>query len=235
MSEPEPRRGRAHDAEGAREAILNAAEEVFAEHGFDGARIDAIGEAAGYNKSLIFHYFGDKLALYAAVIGRVDKEMTEQQEQWFTSLLEEDIAADAHSFKALLKTIIGAFFDYLVKHPRFLRILNWEMAEGWQTFAKIISQRDLEDIDRFTPLLYRMQSAGLLRSDFDPRIQFIIAVYFCQYYLSSVPLYGLLLSGEDFSSAAALAHAREYIVEFVVHGMMADPSEMKRRAIEKSP
>ncbi len=38
----ESRRGRAHDAEGAREAILNAAEAVFAEHGFDGARIDAI-------------------------------------------------------------------------------------------------------------------------------------------------------------------------------------------------
>ena len=46
MSEPEPRRGRAHDAEGAREAILNAAEAVFAEHGFDGARIDVIAKAS---------------------------------------------------------------------------------------------------------------------------------------------------------------------------------------------
>ena len=57
-----------HDAEGAREAILNAGEEVFAEHGFDGARIDAIAKSSGYNKSLIFQYFGDKLGLYAAVI-----------------------------------------------------------------------------------------------------------------------------------------------------------------------
>ena len=52
-SEPEPgsRRGRTHDAEGAREAILNAAEEVFAEHGFDGARIDSIAKVAGYNRA----------------------------------------------------------------------------------------------------------------------------------------------------------------------------------------
>ena len=57
-----------HDAEGAREAILNAGEEVFAEHGFDRARIDAIAKASGYNKSLIFQYFSDKLGLYAAVI-----------------------------------------------------------------------------------------------------------------------------------------------------------------------
>ena len=63
MSEPDSRRGRAHDAQAAREAILNAAEAVFAEHGFDGARIDAIAALAGYNKSLIFQYFDDKLGL----------------------------------------------------------------------------------------------------------------------------------------------------------------------------
>ena len=67
------RRGRVHDAEGARRAILNAAEEVFAQHGFDGARIDAIAAAAGYNKSLIFQYFGDKLNLYAEVIKRAPR------------------------------------------------------------------------------------------------------------------------------------------------------------------
>ena len=64
------KRGRTHDAEGAREAILNAAEKVFAEHGFDGARIDVIAKESGYNKSLIFQYFDDKLSLYAAVIRR---------------------------------------------------------------------------------------------------------------------------------------------------------------------
>ena len=84
MPEPGSRRGRTHDAEGAREAILNAAEDVFAEHGFDGARIDAIAAAAGYNKSLIFQYYGDKLALYAEVIRRADDQTqaatTEQQD-----------------------------------------------------------------------------------------------------------------------------------------------------------
>src|SRR2546426_766171 len=70
MSDPELRRGRTHDAEGAREAILTAAEAVFAEHGFDGARIDAIAKSSGYNSSLLFHYFGDKLGLYAEVVKR---------------------------------------------------------------------------------------------------------------------------------------------------------------------
>jgi TetR/AcrR family transcriptional regulator len=225
MSEPEHRRGRVHDAEGAREAILNAAEEVFAEHGFDGARIDAIAAASGYNKSLIFQYFGDKLGLYAAVVRRAERQMNTIQTQLLASLLEDDIASDAHKFKMFLKTITSAFFDYLVEHPRFMRIFTWEMAEGWQTFAKIISEHDREDIEQFRPLLYKAQRAGLLRPGFDPAIQLTMGVYFCQYYLAFLPLYQILLPDEDVSSAAALTRAREHIVEFVVHGMMVDLPE----------
>ena len=86
--EPGSRRGRAHDAQGAREAILNAAEEVFAEHGFDGARIDAIAAKAGYNKSLIFQYFDDKLGLYAHVVRRADAEMSGLQSQMVAAMNE---------------------------------------------------------------------------------------------------------------------------------------------------
>src|SRR5438067_2542786 len=115
MSEPEPRRGRPHDAEGTREAILNAAEAVFAEHGFDGARIAAIARASGYNSSLIFQYFGDKLGLYAEVIKQADRETSELQTRVLAPLLaDETIASNAHAFKTLLEKTVQAVFDYLV-------------------------------------------------------------------------------------------------------------------------
>ena len=228
MSEPGSRRGRAHDAEGAREAILNAAEEVFAEHGFDGARIDAIAATAGYNKSLIFQYFDDKLGLYAEVVRRADREINEVQAGVYTALSEDEtIASNAHKFRTLLETSITAFFDYLVEHPRIRRILIWEVAEGWQTYTKIMSQRDREDIERFRPFFSKLQSSGLLRSGIDSIVQLVMAVYICPYYLASIPLYQMLLPGEDFSSATALARARAYIVDFLVAGMMVDPPETK--------
>ncbi len=226
MDEPGSRRGRAHDAEGAREAILNAAEQVFAEHGFDGARIDAIAETAGYNKSLIFQYYGDKLGLYAAVLRRTDEETRELQAQLLAPLFEDEtIASDAHRFRSFLKTAIGALFDFLVEHPRLMRMIIWEQAEGWQTFAKIVSQFDTEDIDLFRTIFSRVRSAGLLRSDFDPLIQLALAEQMCWSYLSWIPLYQMILPGEDVSSAAALARAREYIVELVVAGMIVDPKD----------
>ncbi len=66
---------RERDAEVAREAILEAAEEVFAREGFDGARIDTIAAEAGYNKSLLFHYFGDKEGLYRAIVKKLKASM----------------------------------------------------------------------------------------------------------------------------------------------------------------
>ena len=229
MSDPEPRRGRAHDAEGAREAILNAAEAVFAEHGFDGARIDVIAKASGYNSSLLFHYFGDKLGLYVEVVKRADREMTELQVRVLAPLLEDEtIASNVHAFKALLENIISAFFDYLIAHPRFMRMLLWEQAEGWQTFSRTVSQFDTEDAEQFEALFRKARSAGLLRSDFVPMIQLSMVLQICLTYLTFIPLYQMVLPpGEDLFSAAALARAREYLVAFVVHGMMIDLPETR--------
>jgi TetR/AcrR family transcriptional regulator len=228
MSEPEPRRGRAHDAKGAREAILNAAEAVFAQHGFDGARIDAIAAEAGYNKSLLFQYFGDKLGLYAEVNKRIDRDINELGVRVLAPLLEDEtIASDAHRFRTFLETTIGALFDYLLEHPRLVRIILWEQAEGWQTYARIFSQFETEDIDQLRTLFSKARRAGLLRSDFDPLIQLVMAEQMCWSYLATIPLYQLVLPGEDLSSAVALARAREFIVGFVVSGMMVDPLETK--------
>ena len=227
MPEPGSRRGRVHDAEGARQAILNAAEEVFATHGFDGARIDAIAASAGYNKSLIFQYFGNKLALYAEVIRRADDQTRGPQTQVLAAMLGDETTFTADRLKPLFKTYLSAYFDFLLEHPRFVRMLLWEMAEGWQTYLKVLTQRDVEDVDHFLPILQKIQGLGLLRSDFRPMAQFVLAEFLFPCYLTMLPLYQALLPGEVISSSAELAHARDFIVEFVLHGMVIDESEIK--------
>jgi TetR/AcrR family transcriptional regulator len=224
----EPRRGREHNAKEAREAILNAAEAVFAEHGFDGARIDAIAKASGYNSSLIFQYFDDKLGLYTEVNKRTDRDFNEIETRVLLPLLEDEtIVSDAHRFRVFLETVIGTLFDYLLAHPRLMRIILWEQAEGWQTYSRIMSQFESPDVDRLRALFARARHAGLLRSDVDPIIQLVVTEQMCWSYLGSIPFYQLLLAGEDLSSVAALGRAREFIVAFAVAGMMVDSPETK--------
>lgn len=58
------------DPEGRKAQILAAATREFAVSGYGGGRVDAIAAAAGVNKRLLYHYFGDKSALFDAVVTR---------------------------------------------------------------------------------------------------------------------------------------------------------------------
>jgi AcrR family transcriptional regulator len=63
---------------------------ICGNHGFAGARVDAIARRAGINKRMLYHYFGDKEALFRAVLR---KKIGERQEfdQALTGNPEENI------------------------------------------------------------------------------------------------------------------------------------------------
>jgi TetR/AcrR family transcriptional regulator len=70
----QPRR-RTRDPEASREALLRAATELFALHGYDGVRVAALARRAGVNKALISYYFGGKRPLYRAAIESSFREL----------------------------------------------------------------------------------------------------------------------------------------------------------------
>ncbi len=233
MPEPGSKRGR--DAEKTRETILDAAEAVFAEHGFDGARIDAIARASGYNISLLCQYFGDKLGLYAEVLKRIDRQLSEPQAQLIGLLFEDEtIVSDTHRLRAFLTTALGAFFDFMVAHPRIMRMLIWEHAEGWQTYAKVASLFEIEGLEQLEALFSRVQKAGLLRPDSDPFVLFLLAEQICWLYPTSLPFYQLVLPQRDFSATTALARLREQIIAFLVSGILVDAKDDEAGATGES-
>lgn len=60
-----------------REALLNAALEVFGRDGFHAASTRAIAEAAGVNQALIGYHFGGKEGLYLAVFESIADSMAQ--------------------------------------------------------------------------------------------------------------------------------------------------------------
>src|ERR1700755_2654359 len=62
-----------------RQKLLAAARREFAASGLAGARVDEIAARAGVNKQLLYHYFGDKDALYLAVLEWVYEEIRAQE------------------------------------------------------------------------------------------------------------------------------------------------------------
>lgn len=58
-----------------RRAILAGAKKVFLNHGFEGASMDAVAEAAGVSKMTVYRHFASKEALFAGLIGELCEAM----------------------------------------------------------------------------------------------------------------------------------------------------------------
>jgi TetR/AcrR family transcriptional regulator len=63
------------------ETILDSVTGVFAEKGYNGARVDELAKAAGVNKATLYYQIGDKEALYHAVLEREFRHIADTIEQ----------------------------------------------------------------------------------------------------------------------------------------------------------
>jgi len=73
-----------------REEILEAAQRVFARHGFEGATVTRLEEETGLSRGAIFSYFENKDDLFVAVVARSSGRLTEiWLEHGFRALVEE--------------------------------------------------------------------------------------------------------------------------------------------------
>jgi len=61
---------RRRDAQRSREAILDAAEHLFAERGYEATSLQLVGTAAGVSRGTPGYFFGSKEGLYRAVFNR---------------------------------------------------------------------------------------------------------------------------------------------------------------------
>lgn len=138
-------------------AILTAAETEFAAKGFFGARVDEIAEKAQINKRMIYAYFGDKEALYNAVLLNTYSKM----EQVENTLIKRNLIGIE-----LVKEIISTYFDFLYSNPNFVNILMWEnLNKG--NYLKNIEDTAIErkSIKYFIDAIENGKSNGIFKYD----------------------------------------------------------------------
>lgn len=71
------RRTRA-EMEETRATLLAVARKMFAEHGYAATSMDDLTAQGGLTRGALYHHFGDKKGLLAAVVGQLDAEMDER-------------------------------------------------------------------------------------------------------------------------------------------------------------
>jgi len=143
-------------------AILDAAATEFADHGYDKASTNRIVSAAGIGKGMLFYYFGSKLELYHALIGRVSALVREGSERILAYAGEEGILETLqHATRVKMELYLKhpAMFDFITRiflHPaelaqikgRFGDIAAFRERVVGELFAKADLSRLRPDIPR---------------------------------------------------------------------------------------
>ena len=101
-----------------RERILAAALDVFAERGFDGARVRDIADRAGANLGLLTYYFSDKQQLWQAAVGSAFAELADD--------LGAVVADESDDDFADLDRIVRHFVRFVARRPAFMQLMNDE-------------------------------------------------------------------------------------------------------------
>src|SRR5207244_11512711 len=149
------------DPAATRRKLLTAARREFASSGLAGARVDKIASRTGVNKQLVYQYFGDKDALYLAVLEWVYEEIRAQ---------ERKLNPEGLPPQQAIQRLIEASFDHLAAHPDFIVLLNDENRGGAR---HVRGSRKLEAMH--SPLVASVSSilgdgvrAGVFRKGINP-------------------------------------------------------------------
>ena len=128
-----------------RQAILEAAKDLFVRNGYASTSMDAVAAEAGVSKLTVYSHFTDKETLFsAAVVARCEEQLPE---------LFVDMPPNASVEKVLLGIARG--FQTLINSPESLELHRLMIALGTQdsklseVFFEAGPQRILQEMERF--------------------------------------------------------------------------------------
>lgn len=173
------RKDRKRNPEVTRAAILNAALQEFSGVGHSGARVDRIAARAGVSKPMIYDYFGDKDALYAAAL----REAYVQIRQGEMTLNLDKVAPD-EAIRALVNFTMNHFWH----NPWFIRMLNTENLMGGTTIRDLDDAAEIQSVllRRVEEILRRGREDGLFRSEISPVELYIFIASVCWFPISNM-------------------------------------------------
>lgn len=199
---------RARHPERTRTQILEAATDEFSARGLGGARVDSIARAAGVNKRMLYHYFGNKEDLFLAVLERAYEKIRGQE-----SALRLENLPPAEAMRRLVRFT----FKYFVENQYFVALLNSENLHKARHIrrsgrATAINSPVIGILDK---LLKRGRKEGVFRGGVDPVHLYISIAGVAYFYISNIHTLSTIFA-RDLNAPAALAERERHITEVIM-------------------
>ena len=210
------RRSGRRQPEVSRHAILQASLVEFAQEGLAGARMDAIAEAAGVNKALLYYYFHDKDTLYGAVLDR-----------FFARLLERIMGVcdrpgtAGERFLSYVKT----HFDSIAESPYYARIFMEELMSASRGGSPHLDRILADYMQPIGTRLLGLLQDGIRTGEFralDPAQFMPSAIGSIVHYFLTAPLRRKFMPELYPTTEKAIHDRRAAVLDFIAAALFAD-------------
>ncbi len=177
--EPVNKKPHKRDAVRSKKSILDAALIEFSQYGYAGARIDRIARRAGISKPMLYEYFGDKDALYAAALRRAYIQIRVGESKLNLGEMDPESAIRALVFFTL---------RHFQTNPWFVSMLNTENLRGGETIRKIQDATEIQStlVVKLGEVLSRGVSEGVFRDGIDSVDCYIFIASLCYFPISNI-------------------------------------------------
>lgn len=199
---------RRRDPDRARASILAAATAEFAALGLGGARVDAIAAQAGINKRMLYHYFGNKDALYLAVLEKAYAAIR---------AAESELVLGKGSPASAMRKLVLFTWRYYREHPEFLSLLATENVNQGAALGRSPNIRELNSplIETIRALLEQGAAEGKFRRGVDPFRLYVSIASLCFFYLANRWTLGVSF-GRDLDAPAEIDAWGDHVVGVIL-------------------
>ncbi|SDE53232.1 transcriptional regulator, TetR family [Mucilaginibacter pineti] len=169
--------------------ILDVAERVFSDLGFDGASTRTISSEAGVNMAMLNYYFGSKEGLFLAIF--------ERKISSFRTLLQNIGSDDSMSSWDKLAKCIDNYVERIIVNNCFQKLINREitMTKRWDLSDKIVEIL-MVNVFEVRKIIEEGLNSGNFYKDID--IPMVIATMFgTKNYIINTPQMSSLIVGHD--------------------------------------
>lgn len=109
----------------SRELILDAAERLFAERGYEATRLTDVGREAGLSRATPGYFFGSKADLHRAVLDRCFEQVRIAVREG-----RDRAIASGRTREVILAGAVSDYFDFVAARPTFVKLIQWEALSG---------------------------------------------------------------------------------------------------------
>lgn len=140
--------------------IINTAEKLFANKGFDGTSVRDIAEEAGVNIAMISYYFGSKEKLMQALF----QERTTYIRLKVESLLKDEGLSPLEKIYVL----VDDYIDRILQKQHFHKIMAYEqMLEKNVAITEMLTELKKENTEHISKLIKHGQKKAEFKKDID--------------------------------------------------------------------